>query len=252
MPELLLAVVDERSGSLLVDTSNSTIGQAVQADLAEQLGDATATACARPSAGIFLPIDVCPDEHDGPHFIPCDGCEADCHLGTTISVSAMWHESAIEGPGRRSVVRMQGCPIRCQGCYVPETWNDKTGAVLPVTTIANALLLEPLHQHGDGVAILGEPFAQPEALAALVRELRQRQPDLHVLVYSGFTLEALRYMAIVHPDVGYVLETVDMLIDGPYIEALADGAGPWTGSGNQRVLQRVNVDGQSAWVPWNG
>jgi len=33
-----------------------------------------------------------------------------------------------------------------------------------------------------------------------------------------------------------VLDAVDILIDGPYIEALSDGAGPWTGSGNQRVI----------------
>ena len=33
-----------------------------------------------------------------------------------------------------------------------------------------------------------------------------------------------------------VLADIDMLIDGAYVDALADGAETWTGSGNQRVI----------------
>ncbi|GEM_PF-5011517 len=39
--------------------------------------------------------------------------------------------------------------------------------------------------------------------------------------------------------IGAVLEGIDMLIDGPYVEALASSAGPWTGSANQRVIDMV-------------
>jgi len=36
--------------------------------------------------------------------------------------------------------------------------------------------------------------------------------------------------------IGEVLSDIDMLIDGAFVEALADGAGAWMGSGNQRVI----------------
>ena len=58
----------------------------------------------------------------------------------------------------------------------------------------------------------------------------------HILCYSGYTYEALRTRAKRPAAIGAVLDEIDMLVDGPYVEALAGGAGPWTGSGNQRVL----------------
>jgi anaerobic ribonucleoside-triphosphate reductase activating protein len=97
------------------------------------------------------------------------------------------------------------------------------------------LLLDPSHER-DGVSILGgEPFLQPEGLLGLVRSLRKRGCR-HILAYSGYTYERLRLMANHTSAIGVVLDEIDMLIDGPYIGALAHVAGPWTGSGNQRVI----------------
>ena len=50
------------------------------------------------------------------------------------------------------------------------------------------------------------------------------------------------------PAVGAVLDELDMLIDGPYVARRAGDAGPWTGSGNQRVL--ALTDGNP--TPWPG
>ena len=89
----------------------------------------------------------------------------------------------------------------------------------------------------DGVTILGgEPFAQPLALYLLVDALRCRQADLHITVYTGFTIEALRRHDDPHINAVLGPAGVDLLIDGPYVKALASTAGPWTGSSNQRVL----------------
>src|SRR5437868_5531984 len=39
-----------------------------------------------------------------------------------IRIAGYWHGSLIEGPGRRSTVKLQGCPIRCHGCITPDSW----------------------------------------------------------------------------------------------------------------------------------
>jgi anaerobic ribonucleoside-triphosphate reductase activating protein len=105
---------------------------------------------------------------------------------------------------------------------------------VPVNRLANALL-DPAYER-DGVTILGgEPFAQPDGLLALVRALRAYGCG-HILCYSGYTYEALRCRAGRQLAIAAVLAELDVLIDGSYVAALADGAGRWTGSRNQRVL----------------
>lgn len=105
---------------------------------------------------------------------------------------------------------------------------------VPVDRLAESLL-DPGYER-DGISILGgEPFQQPGGLLGLVRALRVRGCP-HLLCYSGYTYERLRRMTARQPAVGAVLDELDTLVDGPYVAALADGAGPWTGSGNQRVI----------------
>jgi anaerobic ribonucleoside-triphosphate reductase activating protein len=84
----------------------------------------------------------------------------------------------------------------------------------------------------------GEPFFQPEGLWALVQALRARACR-HLLVYSGYTYERLRRMAARQPAIDAVLDEVEILVDGPFVQGQAASAGPWTGSGNQRVIDLV-------------
>lgn len=97
-------------------------------------------------------------------------------------------------------------------------------------------LLDPAGEPRDGISVLGgEPFYQPAGLLTLLHTLSAR--GIHTVAYSGYTLEALRRRS--EPEVGAALELIDLLIDGPYIAALADGAGEWRGSRNQRVIGAI-------------
>jgi anaerobic ribonucleoside-triphosphate reductase activating protein len=230
MPEVLLAILDEDGGDLLVDTTDADLASAMQADLAEQLGDPQALACARPLS-VELPA------------------RSDRISQTTARIYGLWHGSLIEGPGRRSVVGFQGCDVHCVGCNSVDTWDFGAGSDVPIEVLADALL-DAEHAR-DGVTLIGgEPLAQPEAAAALVKALRQRQPDVHITVYSGRTLKALTRR--MNPDVDYVLEHIDVLIDGPYVEALHGTGGPWTGSGNQRVIDMPATMASGDVVLWRG
>lgn len=125
----------------------------------------------------------------------------------------------------------------CHGCAVPFLHPVDSGRLVPVDLLAD-VLLDPAYPR-EGISILGgEPFQQPVGLLALVRALRARGCP-HIVCYSGYTFEALRRRAIQEPAIGAILDDVEVLVDGPYVQALADTGGPWTGSGNQRIIDLV-------------
>ncbi len=78
----------------------------------------------------------------------------------------------------------------------------------------------------------GEPLLQPTGLVALLRALKGAGE--HVTLYTGYTLAALTRSP--EPSVREALALTDLLIDGRYVAALADGAGEWRGSRNQRII----------------
>jgi anaerobic ribonucleoside-triphosphate reductase activating protein len=128
----------------------------------------------------------------------------------------------------------QFCPLKCKGCWVENLHGEQAGESVSVARLAENLLDSKFER--DGVSILGgEPFAQPEGLLALVKELRKLDCP-HIVCYSGYTLEQLQEKSVKQPAIGASLGEIDILIDGAYIESLAGSAGLWTGSGNQRVI----------------
>lgn len=154
--------------------------------------------------------------------------------GTWVRVAGYYHNSLVEGPGRRSSLLVAGCDLGCRGCWVPFLHPSDAGTLVPVDRLADALL-DPAYER-DGVSILGgEPMQQPEGVLALVRVLRTRGCP-HIVVYSGYTHERLQHMASLQPVIGSLLDAIDVLIDGPYVPSLVHGSAPWTGSANQRVL----------------
>jgi len=150
----------------------------------------------------------------------------------TLRVYRIYHGSVMEGPGRRSVAQLQGCEKKCIGCFVEETHPLDGGVSMSVSEVVE-LLLDPVGHPRDGVTILGgEPFLQPDGLAALLRELKSHQQ--HITLYSGYTLEELR--ARPESNVQAALLLADILIDGAFIAAQSRNAGEWRGSRNQRII----------------
>ena len=119
-------------------------------------------------------------------------------------------------------------------CYVPETHSMDSGTSLPVRDVLNAVL-DPAGAPRDGVTVSGgEAFLQAGALRLLLQALKAL--EVHTVVYSGHTLDSLARRP--EPEVRAALDLIDLLIDGPFVAALADGAGEWRGSRNQRLIRR--------------
>lgn len=141
------------------------------------------------------------------------------------------------GPGDRYCLWVQGCKRRCPGCISPASRMKDAGYEMP----AGALAAEIAYSGAEGVTLSGgEPFLQAGALAEMLRQLREvYHKDLGVVAYTGYLLEELRQMDAAKA----LLDRVDLLIDGPYVQALDDGKS-LRGSSNQRVIpltSRYNV-----------
>lgn len=211
----LTVLIDTTSGAMLVEHSH--LSADVLAEVAAIAGEGKELGCARP-------LNVIPPP-PSPDIRTAEVC---------VRIAGYYHNSLVEGPGRRSSVLFQFCPLSCEGCWVPQLHSPDGGELVSVKTLAEKLL-DPGFER-DGVSILGgEPFAQAEGLLALVKELR-RSGCKHIVCYSGYTLETLIQKAKRQTAIGEVLADIDILIGGPYVEALADSGGAWTGSGNQNVI----------------
>lgn len=153
---------------------------------------------------------------------------------SSIWLYRLYHNSVVDGPGRRSVVQVAGCSIRCEGCYVPETHERQNGSMVSISSIVDGVVVQ--RSHHDGVTILGgEPFDQPGPVAELVSRLKQH--NLHITVYSGYKIETL--IARKDPNTDYILTHSDALIDGPFIYQQCDNASEYRGSRNQRHFVKL-------------
>jgi len=147
----------------------------------------------------------------------------------------IYHDSVVDGPGRRSVIQLAGCSIRCVGCYVPETHDRKNGTKVSITFVVAEILKEK--ERMDGVTILGgEPFDQTCALAELVARLKGI--GRNITLYTGNTIEALINRK--DPCIDYILTHIDLLIDGPFLISETKNVQEYRGSGNQRLISTIS------------
>lgn len=173
-----------------------------------------------------------------------------------------------EGPGTRFAVWVQGCTIRCVGCFNPHLWAARGG--MPAR--AADLAAEAVAAGVDGVTFLGgEPFEQAAGLADVARIVRAA--GLSVMTFTGYELGSLLEAATDDAGVRGLLDATDLLVDGPYLADRPDRVRPWVGSTNQRfrflsdryrhletdlgalpdrVEVRVAVDGEVSLNGWAG
>ncbi len=81
---------------------------------------------------------------------------------------------AVDGPGLRGVVFMQGCPMRCVYCHNPDTWTFEGGQEISAEDMCRKLLRYRTYYKNGGVTVSGgEPLMQSEFVAELFRLLRE-------------------------------------------------------------------------------
>ena len=146
-----------------------------------------------------------------------------------LNLSGLVSDSIVDGPGIRTTIFSQGCPHHCPGCHNPETWDFGCGTDMEVERLVDIVRSNPLCR---GVTFSGgEPFAQPEGFAKLARLLKEK--GYEVASYTGFTFEELLAGSEGQKQ---LLQTLDILIDGPFLQAEKSLEIAFRGSRNQRIL----------------
>jgi anaerobic ribonucleoside-triphosphate reductase activating protein len=140
-------------------------------------------------------------------------------------------ESEVNGPGCRAVIWVQGCLRECPSCFNPESWSFEINQLISVDKLVEKILSKPRNQ---GVTFSGgEPFWQAPALTAVARQVKAA--GLNVMSFTGFTLERLQ-SEYAPAGAQELLEQLDILIDGAYVESRAvNSPNSPVSSSNQRV-----------------
>jgi anaerobic ribonucleoside-triphosphate reductase activating protein len=148
-----------------------------------------------------------------------------------LNIMGYVDESEVNGPGCRAVVWVQGCKRECPGCFNPESWSFEINKLIAIDDLANQILS---NSRNEGVTFSGgEPFWQAPALSQLAKKLKAA--GLNVMSFSGFTLRELQ-SEDAPPGAQDLLEQLDILVDGPFVESLAiNSPDSLVSSRNQRV-----------------
>ncbi len=217
MSREIVFIIEPDAGRVTVETSRVEIKLAKEIE--RDLGQGSVLNCARPHSGT---------EKSAADSLTESSCETD---DEQIHLFRLYHNSTVDGFGRRSVVQVAGCSIRCAGCYIPETHQRANGKSVSIDEIVREI--DEQRDTHDGVTILGgEPFDQATNLETLVARLKAR--NYHITIYTGYTLENL--LARGDKSVSSVLEKTDLLIDGAFDRNLTKDAGEYRGSNNQRLI----------------
>ena len=145
-----------------------------------------------------------------------------------ISVIKIIEDTTVDGPGFRTSIYCAGCQHECKGCHNPQSWDIAAGTMMETEDIMRVIEADP---YADVTFSGGDPMYQAEGFAELARAIRSRTTK-NIWCYTGFTFEALLKM----PAQRELLELVDVLVDGPFIESLRDTDLLFRGSSNQRLI----------------
>lgn len=162
-------------------------------------------------------------------------------LEKTVRIAGQVKHSAVDGPGVRYALFLQGCPHGCRACQNPDTHDPMGGTERVLSEVIEEILGTKFL---DGITLSGgDPLFQPEASMEIAKAAKEA--GLSVWAYTGWTFEQLTGedpKGIRPPEHAKdVLEYIDVLIDGRYDDDLhvSDDERQkymWRGSTNQRLI----------------
>ena len=115
-----------------------------------------------------------------------------------ISVLSIVHDTMVDGPGFRTSIYCAGCPNHCPGCHNPQSWDISHGTMTSTDELMKEIMSDPF---ANVTFSGGDPMFQAKGFAQLE-----------------------------------LLRQIDVLVDGPFVQALRDEDLFFRGSSNQRII----------------
>lgn len=139
-------------------------------------------------------------------------------------------DDMLNGDGLRTVLWVAGCEHHCPHCQNPVTWDINDGILFDVNAIIE--LIEKIKpSYISGVTFSGGDPLHPknrDTITTLAEFIRILYPNKTIWLYTGYAWEDIKDLEI--------MQYLDVLVDGPFIESLKDATLKWKGSSNQRVI----------------
>ena len=158
------------------------------------------------------------------------------------------------GPGVRVSLFVSGCRHFCKNCFNSEAWDFNFGKPFTEDTIQEILkAMAPPHIQGFSL-LGGEPF-EPEnqsELAKLLKRIKTELPEKDVWCYTGFLFDSQLLAGSVGDidTVRQMLDNIDVLVDGKFVEELKSPDLLFRGSSNQRIIdvKKSLQMGETVWL----
>ena len=158
-------------------------------------------------------------------------------MGDTMRYSGIIRNDLAAAPGVSVTFFTQGCPHRCKGCHNPETWDFNGGKEFTHKTFEEIYEALKANDIARSFCIMGgEPLCNENLFLTLLvlKEVKQHFPQVKIYLWTGYYYEDLIRSTNSHME--QVLDLIDILIDGPYIESKRDVTLPLRGSSNQSII----------------
>ena len=141
-------------------------------------------------------------------------------------------DTTVDGEGLRTSVYFPGCNHACKGCHNPESWDFSGGRA-----VDTHFIVEKVVEYDNHKVTLsgGDPMYRKDEVFALITELKSVIPDVNIWIYTGFTYEEL--LGMQDPVINKILDNIDVLVDGPFVEEKKDEDLLFRGSSNQRIIK---------------
>lgn len=157
-----------------------------------------------------------------------------------MNYSNIKYNDIANGEGVRTSLFVSGCTHHCKNCFNPETWDFTYGEAFD-ETVEQSILDSLAPSHINGLTLLGgEPMepANQKRLLPFVKRVKECYPDKTIWCYTGYLFDRdLLQSSRAHAEwTRELLNYIDILVDGEYVEALKDITLRFKGSSNQRII----------------
>ena len=144
----------------------------------------------------------------------------------------------LDGTGICVSLWTQGCPHHCKNCHNPETWDFDGGYEVPYDIIDRINKAISSNDIQRNFSILGGEPLCPENkkfVSDVINGVRDKYPNIKIYLWTGYTIEYLK--SLNDDDINNILNKINTLIDGPYVEELHSDKLYLRGSSNQRIIE---------------